>query len=137
MSHKILSKNVLGMKFMQRTKEKIEQKKEVEETIGHRVEEEKGMKPEIEVWPTEDSFVACQELSFGRMSFRGYNPEIERLMIEKDPKFQRRQEGQVDSDEEEISAKEMADKFLQMNPSRAGQVKRKRNQYISREEDDD
>ena len=122
---------------MQRTKEKIEQKKEVEETIGHRVEEEKGMKPEIEVWPTEDSFVACQELSFGRMSFRGYNPEIERLMIEKDPKFQRRQEGQVDSDEEEISAKEMADKFLQMNPSRAGQVKRKRNQYISREEDDD
>ena len=125
------------MKFMQRTKEKIEQKKEVEETIGHRVEEEKGMKPEIEVWPTEDSFVACQGLSFGRMSFRGYNPEIERLMIEKDPKFQRKQEGQVDSDEEEISAKEMADKFLQMNPSRAGQVKRKRNQYISREEDDD
>lgn len=137
MSHKILSKNVLGMKFMQRTKEKIEQKKEVEETIGHRVEEEKGMKPEISVWPTEDSFVPCQGLAFGRMSFRGYNPEIERLMIEKDPKFKRRQEGQVDSDEEEISAKEMAEKFLQMNPSRAGQVKRKRNQYISREEDDD
>jgi len=43
----------------------------------------------------------------------------------------------VDSDEEEISAKEMAEKLLQMNPSRAGQVKRKRNQYISREEDDD
>ncbi|XP_077312048.1 vacuolar protein sorting-associated protein 26B [Lithobates pipiens] len=35
------------------------------------------------------SFSACQELSFGRMSFQNFNPEVEKLMVEmncKDPK---------------------------------------------------
>lgn len=125
MPPKILSKNVLGMKFMQRTKEKLDEKKEVAETTGQILDTEEA---QIEVWQTEDSIANCEQLGFGRMSFRGYNPEIERLMQEKNPvKYGKKT--QERRDEEDITAEEMAQRY-QGNDERSGQVKRKRGQYI-------
>ncbi|XP_077939274.1 M-phase phosphoprotein 6 isoform X2 [Gasterosteus aculeatus] len=41
----------------------------------------------------EKSFVPCEGLKFGRISFKGFNPEVERLMLLMNP--------QVDEEEEE------------------------------------
>jgi len=130
MSHKILSKNVLGMKFMQRTKEKLDRKKEVEETTGHKVDDDlKGKTPEVQVWPTEESMVPCEGLLFGRMSFRGYNPEVEKLM-EEHGHLTKSRGGESSEEEAEVSSKEMAKRYQDMD-FRSSQVKRKR-QYIER-----
>lgn len=127
-----LSKNVLSMKFMQRTKEKIEEKQEVETLIG-KVGDDCKDRPEIDVWKTEDSYVPCQNLLFGRMSFRGFNPEIERLMAEKrGAKYVSEAE---DVDPCDVTVEEMIK--IQSGQAtrddgqrnRSGQVKRKRSQF--------
>lgn len=86
MAHRsLLSKNLLGMKFMQRTKEKLDDDKEVKATFGYEVDvdlQNEG-KPPVEIWPSEPSYGPCEDLKFGRMSFRGYNIEIETLMAQK------------------------------------------------------
>lgn len=144
MAHKsTLSKNVLGMKFMQRTKEKIEEKQEIEVKVGHKIDDAEGS-PEIQLWPTEDSFAACEDLLFGRLSFQGYNPEIEVLMEQKaGHKKKRKTPDEEDETETEVSAKTMARRYAKMDittDSGHGQkegVKRKRSQYIQRQDDSD
>jgi M-phase phosphoprotein-6 len=120
------------MKFMQRTKEKLEKKKEVQETTGQKISDEEG-KPEMEVWMTEESVSNCEDMLFGRLSFRGYNPEIEVLMEEKDPlRFKRKQKEKQEFDGEDITVQEMIEQRFQGNEetARTEQVKRKRGQYI-------
>lgn len=124
------------MKFMQRTKEKIEQKQEVETLVGKAVGDECKDAPEIEVWNTEDSYAPCQGLLFGRMSFRGCNPEIERLMAEK-----RGVKYNAAPDEAEEAADVTVQEMAQIqrgqvtcnteeHGNRSKQVKRKRSHYI-------
>lgn len=122
------------MKFMQRTKERIEEKHEVESLFGKTAPDDKKQQPEIEVWRTEESHVPCEGLIFGRMSFRGYNPEVERLMAEKSGlKYNR---GPEPTDESvDVTVAEMAQ--IQMEKGnhdpvygRSAPVKRKRCQYI-------
>lgn len=143
-----LSKNVLSMKFMQRTKEKIEEKQEVESLFGKAAGDEGKDRPEIEVWKTEDSYAACQGLQFGRMSFRGCNPEVERLMAEKrGEKYM----GEAEETEEpaDVTVKEMMAQIQKGQVTsnnkndddegqthRSGQVKRKRSHYIQPVPDD-
>lgn len=129
-----LSKNVLSMKFMQRTKERIEEKHEVESLFGKTAPDDTKQQPEIEVWRTEESHVPCEGLMFGRMSFRGYNPEIERLMSEKGGKKYDRESDPTD-ESVDVTVAEMAQ--IQMDKvnndpvyGRSAPVKRKRNQYI-------
>ena len=60
----------------------------------------------------EPSFVFCEELIEGRLSFQGMNPEIERLMeleeLEKQAKL-----GKLENDKEaEISDSEMANRWF-------------------------
>lgn len=133
-----LSKNVLSMKFMQRTKERIEEKQEVESMFG-KTANDTNQQPEVEVWRTEDSHVPCEGLLFGRMSFRGFNPEIERLMAEKrGVKYQ--SAADVADESVDVTVAEMAKiqtgkattATSKCDPlsNRSAQVKRKRNQYI-------
>ncbi|XP_014210905.1 M-phase phosphoprotein 6 [Copidosoma floridanum] len=73
-----LSKSILEMKFMKRTKEKVEEQayqKEGEEYFGR-----KGVPKRAGKFIIEASFAFCEELIDGRMSFQGENPEIERIM---------------------------------------------------------
>lgn len=122
-----LSKNVLGMKFMQRTKQKIELKEE-EEKSSHLLSQEWkfAASSQLDRIVTVDSFVPCEDLLFGRMSFKGANPEIERLMDGfKSP-------GQ-EKEEAEVTAIEMTSRYEKMgvgDVERNPQVKRKRTKYI-------
>lgn len=76
-----LSKSILEMKFMKRTKEKV--LKEEDDAKGRAMYSNEitekmlaGDCPYI----VEPSYVPCEDLNDGRFSFRGMNPEIERLL---------------------------------------------------------
>lgn len=77
-----LPKSVLDMKFMKKTKDRIE--KELANTKDHKdlysniITDE--MRQASGNFITEASYVLCEELIEGRLSFKGMNPEIERLM---------------------------------------------------------
>ncbi|XP_031834726.1 M-phase phosphoprotein 6 [Nomia melanderi] len=76
-----LSKSILEMKFMKRTKEKVEKQQfqeEGEEYFGNELT--KRMKKESERFIIEPSYVFCEKLIDGRLSYQGMNPEIEKLM---------------------------------------------------------
>ncbi|XP_011210605.2 M-phase phosphoprotein 6 [Bactrocera dorsalis] len=76
-----LSKGILEMKFMQRTKAKVD--KEIEEAEGREMysqEITQKMLNSNSNYIMEPSFVHCENLIEGRLSFRGMNPEIERLL---------------------------------------------------------
>lgn len=83
-----LSKSILDMKFMKRTKEKVLKEEDDAQSRAMYSSEitEKMLKNE-NLFIIEPSYVICEELNDGRFSFRGMNPEIERLMeIEKQAK---------------------------------------------------
>ncbi|XP_038070426.1 M-phase phosphoprotein 6-like [Patiria miniata] len=80
-----LSKNLMQMKFMQRTQESNVQK-ELEAEQRRRIDETHWFLdlPEITVkesnFDVEPSFAVCEDLKFGRMSYKGMNPSIEKIM---------------------------------------------------------
>lgn len=77
-----LPKSVLDMKFMKKTKERIE--KELENTRDHETLYSNIITNEMRHatgnFISESSFIFCEDLIEGRVSFKGMNPEIERLM---------------------------------------------------------
>ncbi|XP_056138203.1 M-phase phosphoprotein 6 isoform X2 [Lampris incognitus] len=76
------SKNILRMKFMQRGLDE-ETKKYLEEDEKRIINDEHWYLdiPELTAQETfvieERSFVPCEDLKYGRMSFKGFNPEVE------------------------------------------------------------
>ncbi|XP_062056298.1 M-phase phosphoprotein 6-like [Lepus europaeus] len=83
-----LSKNLLRMKFMQRgldseTKKQLEEeeKKIISEEHWYLDLPELGEKESLVT--EEQSFLLCEDLLCGRLSFRGFNPEVEKLMLQK------------------------------------------------------
>lgn len=83
MEKKNLSKSILQMKFMKKSKEKVEKENDDEEgrTI-YASEITSKMKFVKSNYILEGSYVPCEDLLDGRVSFRGINPEIERLLEE-------------------------------------------------------
>lgn len=77
-----LPKSVLDMKFMKKTKERIE--KELENIQDHESLYSNIITNEMRHatgnFISESSFIFCEDLIDGRVSFKGMNPEIERLM---------------------------------------------------------
>ncbi|CAJ0586967.1 unnamed protein product, partial [Mesorhabditis spiculigera] len=87
-----ISKALMDMKFMQRTKKKFEmkeaQKKELAEKkrlLGEGPSQnEVVVKQEADEAPQYEfvrSYDQLEDLRFGRFSFKGFNPEVEKLMI--------------------------------------------------------
>lgn len=76
-----LSKSVLEMKFMKRTKEKILKEDDDAQSRAMYSNEitDKMLRSESR-FIIEPSYVPCEDLNDGRFSFRGMNPEIERLL---------------------------------------------------------
>ncbi|KAI4495589.1 hypothetical protein M0802_008601 [Mischocyttarus mexicanus] len=77
-----LSKSILEMKFMRRTKEKVEKQmieKEGEEYFGGQFSVPMTSKFDDQ-FVVEPSFVVCEQLIEGRLSFNGMNPELEKLL---------------------------------------------------------
>lgn len=77
-----LPKAVLEMKFMKKTRDRIE--KERQNTRDHDSLYSNIITNEMRQasgnFITESSFIFCEDLLDGRLSFKGMNPEIERLM---------------------------------------------------------
>lgn len=76
-----LSKSILEMKFMKRTKEKVLQEEDDAQSRAMYSNEitEKMLKSES-CYIIEPSYVPCEDLNDGRFSFRGMNPDIERIL---------------------------------------------------------
>lgn len=78
----MLPKAILDMKFMKKSKEKYE--KELENTRGyddmysHIISDK--MRQATGNYIVENSFIFCDQLIQGRVSYKGMNPEIEKLM---------------------------------------------------------
>ncbi|XP_055597981.1 M-phase phosphoprotein 6-like [Uranotaenia lowii] len=76
-----LSKGILEMKFMSRTREKLEKEKDDEEGRAlYKNEITDKMLHESSKYIIETSYVPCEDLIEGRVSYGGMNPEIERLI---------------------------------------------------------
>uniref|UniRef100_A0A182Q8X7 M-phase phosphoprotein 6 n=1 Tax=Anopheles farauti TaxID=69004 RepID=A0A182Q8X7_9DIPT len=76
-----LSKGILQMKFMSRTKEKLD--KEADNEKGRALyasEITDKMLNETVKYVIETSYVPCENLIEGRVSYGGMNPEIERIL---------------------------------------------------------
>ncbi|KAG8175445.1 hypothetical protein JTE90_001816 [Oedothorax gibbosus] len=105
-----LSSGVLEMKFMKKSKEKCQEEAEEEKRkslFESEIPDEliKGS----DFCVMEPSFVPCEKLIYGRLSFLGMNPEIEKLMEEteqKDMDKLKRMDG--------ISNKEMAERYTSL-----------------------
>ncbi|KAK7114695.1 M-phase phosphoprotein 6-like [Littorina saxatilis] len=80
-----LSKNVLMMKFMQRSvlRMEVEQNEEEKQRViddEHWVLDLPQLTQREEKFVVQPSYITCENLQYGRMSFKGFNPEVEKLM---------------------------------------------------------
>ncbi|KAK4880101.1 hypothetical protein RN001_008247 [Aquatica leii] len=101
-----LSRAVLEMKFMKKTKERVE--KEEDDAEGEAMyssEITEAMRKSGNINFTEISIVNCKDLLEGRLSFNGMNPEIEKLT--KDD-YQKQFEKQEKVKDKDITDAEMA-----------------------------
>ncbi|CAN2389454.1 M-phase phosphoprotein 6 [Pristimantis euphronides] len=118
-----LSKNLLRMKFMQRSLDP-ETKKQLEEEEKKIISDEHWFLdlPELKEKESfiieERSFLQCEDFLYGRMSFKGFNLEIEKLMVQMNSKTEAEEEdleeGKMDVD---VSDEEMARRFESLVPS--------------------
>ncbi|CAH2104689.1 unnamed protein product [Euphydryas editha] len=101
-----LPKSVLDMKFMKKTKERIEKELEntqdIEGLYSNIITSE--MRHASGNYISESSFIYCEDLIEGRLSFKGMNPEIERLMESENKKY--------NSDEGSEMQKDVSDDIL-------------------------
>ncbi|XP_040838241.1 M-phase phosphoprotein 6 isoform X1 [Ochotona curzoniae] len=110
-----LSKNLLRMKFMQRGLD-LETKKQLEEEEKKIISEEHWYLdlPELKEKESyiieEQSFLSCEDLLYGRMSFRGFNPEVEKLMLQMNAK-NTAEEVEDETVELDVSDEEMARRY--------------------------
>ncbi|XP_023646176.1 M-phase phosphoprotein 6 [Paramormyrops kingsleyae] len=139
-----LSKNLLRMKFMQRGLD-AEVKKQLEEEEKRIISDEHWYLdlPELKAKESfiieERSFVPCEDLRFGRMSFKGFNPEVEKLM-----QLMNAHNRNEDEDEEEdfsrmetdITDEEMANRYVSLVESMKRKFARKRERSAIQEEEE-
>ncbi|RWS14696.1 M-phase phosphoprotein 6-like protein [Dinothrombium tinctorium] len=115
-----LSKNLMQMKFMQRGKQRLESEEESESNSNV---------PAIDVKTDDkfmfaDSFTFCENLKFGRMSFKGMNADIEKLMADLETEADREREVT------DVSREEMAKRMSSIERGEDGSRPKKRTKYI-------
>ncbi|XP_022820750.1 M-phase phosphoprotein 6 [Spodoptera litura] len=126
-----LPKSVLEMKFMKKTRERIEKEMENMQDHGSLYSNiiTNEMRSASGNFISESSFIFCDTMLEGRLSFKGMNPEIERLMeLENADKNEQPSSEMVKDVSDEILAKKM-EKFnkKRQNPdSEARNNKRKK-----------
>lgn len=105
-----LSKGILEMKFMKRTRDKVIKEEDDEEGRAMYASQitdrmlRQGECPYI----VESSYVPCENLVEGRFSFRGMNPEIERLLELEELARQATMSKDIKQD---VTDQEMADQY--------------------------
>jgi len=118
------------MKFMQRSVLRIEREQnndELQKIIDeeHWVLDLPQYKKKDEVFVSGQSFAFCEQLLPGRQSFRGFNPEIEKLMKIHDAEQEAKKIDEAES-KNAISDKEMAKRYTSLMGTLAKKMATKR-----------
>ncbi|KAG7473480.1 hypothetical protein MATL_G00096260 [Megalops atlanticus] len=138
-----LSKNLLRMKFMQRGLD-AEVKKQLEEEEKRIISDEHWYLdlPELKAKENfiieERSFVPCEDLVYGRMSFRGFNPEVEKLMAVMNTQKQAEEEEEeedVTRMDTDVTDEEMARRYESLVGSMRRKFAKKRERSSTQDED--
>ncbi|EHA97326.1 M-phase phosphoprotein 6 [Heterocephalus glaber] len=135
-----LSKNLLHMKFKQRGVDS-ETKKQLEEEEKKIISEEPWYLdlPELKEKESfiieEQSFLLCKELLYGRMSFRGFNPEVEKLMLQMNAKNKAEEQEEDETVELDVSDEEMARRYETLVGT-IGKMFAKKRDHANYEEDE-
>lgn len=121
-----LSKNLLKMKFMQRsldteTKQQLEEEEKKIISDEHWYLDLPELKEKENHVIEEKSFVPCEDLLFGRMSFKGFNPEIEKLVARMYSQSENEEPEDQINMEVDVSDEEMAKRYETL----VGSIKRK------------
>ncbi|NWU96629.1 MPH6 phase, partial [Upupa epops] len=150
-----LSKNLLRMKFMQRgldsqTKKQLEEEEKKIISDEHWYLDLPDLKEKESFIIEERSFMPCEDLLYGRMSFKGFNPEIEKLMIQMNSRGKEEEIEEDDKMEADVSDEEMARRQVafydiinvsQQYETLVGTIgkkfMRKRDQRVLQDEDED
>ncbi|XP_063951361.1 M-phase phosphoprotein 6-like [Lytechinus pictus] len=110
-----LSKNLSQMKFMQRRVKKdaeeeqeLEKQRQIDDT--HWVLDLPDLILRGNRYETVDSMADCEDLVFGRMSFNGMNPAIEKVMRVMNGE-EVEDEEEVEEQAEGVTEEEMADRY--------------------------
>ncbi|XP_047626378.1 M-phase phosphoprotein 6-like [Phacochoerus africanus] len=106
-----LSKKLLRMKFMHRrldseTKKQLETEEKKIINKEHWYLDLPELKEKESFIIEEQSFLICEDLLYGRMSFQGFNPEVENLMLQMNAK-NKAKEVENEKMELDVSDKEM------------------------------
>ncbi|XP_019391488.1 PREDICTED: M-phase phosphoprotein 6 [Crocodylus porosus] len=137
-----LSKNLLRMKFMQRGLDS-ETKKQLEEEEKKIISEEHWYLdlPELKEKESfiieERSFMPCEDLLYGRMSFKGFNPEIEKLMIQMNSRYKKEEIEADDKMEADVSDEEMARRYESLVGTIGKKFLKKRDRHELQDKDED
>ncbi|CAI5668420.1 unnamed protein product [Oreochromis niloticus] len=121
-----LSKNLLRMKFMQRRLD-AETKKQLEEDERRIISDEHWyldlpeLKAKENLIIEERSFVPCEDLKYGRLSFRGFNPEVELMALMNPREEEEEEEEDLSQMQTDITDEEMALRY----ESLVGSMKKK------------
>ncbi|TWW76108.1 M-phase phosphoprotein 6 [Takifugu flavidus] len=135
-----LSKNLLRMKFMQRGLD-AETKQQLEEDHKRIISDEHWYLdlPELKARENliieEKSFVPCEDLIYGRMSFQGFNPEVEKLMALMNPKNKEEEEEDLRQMQTDVTDEEMALRYESLIGSIKKKFAKKRQRTSEAEED--
>ncbi|GFS14800.1 M-phase phosphoprotein 6-like [Elysia marginata] len=138
-----LSKNVLQMKFMQRSVLRME--KEQNEEERQKIIDDEHWALDLQEYKTKESdflenqsYTTCEELLFGRQSYQGFNPEIEKLMkVHSEEK--EAQKSEQKEKEESVGDAEMAQRYSSLMGIIAKKFtkKRQRSEEKSNQNEDD
>uniref|UniRef100_A0A6M2DJY0 Putative m-phase phosphoprotein 6 n=1 Tax=Xenopsylla cheopis TaxID=163159 RepID=A0A6M2DJY0_XENCH len=104
-----LSKSILEMKFMKKTKEKFMKEEEDEESRNMYSNEITDRMNKNSQYIEEPSLAICENLLVGRLSYKGMNPEIERLLELEELE---RAAKETPRDEADVSDSEMTNYFI-------------------------
>ncbi|XP_050760223.1 M-phase phosphoprotein 6 [Gymnogyps californianus] len=137
-----LSKNLLRMKFMQRgldsqTKKQLEEEEKKIISEEHWYLDLPDLKEKESFIIEERSFMPCEDLLYGRMSFKGFNPEIEKLMIQMNSGCKEEEIEVDDKMEADVSDEEMARRYETLVGTIGKKFLRKRDQRVLQDEEED
>ncbi|XP_074864619.1 M-phase phosphoprotein 6 [Carettochelys insculpta] len=136
-----LSKNLLRMKFMQRGLDS-ETKKQLKEEEKKIISEEHWyldlpeLKEKESLIIEERSFMPCEDLLYGRMSFKGFNPEVEKLMIQMNSRYKKEEIEADEIAEADVSDEEMARRYETLVGTIGKKFLKKRDQRVLQDEDE-
>ncbi|KAM5137877.1 M-phase phosphoprotein 6 [Mantella aurantiaca] len=137
-----LSKNLLRMKFMQRsldpeTKKLLEEEEKKIISDEHWFLDLPELKEKENYIIEERSFLPCEDFLFGRMSFKGFNPEIEKLMAQMNSRTTGEEENLDEREMDvDVSDEEMARRFETLVGTVQKKFAKKRDRKAIQEEDE-